>query len=74
MTATDTKSPGPRGIFAEPEPDDRSAAEVCAATCVEYTALQCENERLQSELAAARQLIEHLSRLALRARNAQAGR
>jgi hypothetical protein len=50
--------PGPRIIFAEQDPEPECAE--CA--------------RLQVELAAAREQIEHLSRLALRARNAQAGR
>ena len=45
-------------IFAEPEPEHDCAE--CA--------------RLQSDLDAARQQIEHLSRLALRAKNATAGR
>jgi hypothetical protein len=53
------QAPGPRIIFAEPEPDD-SPCENCA--------------RLQVELDAARQQIEHLNRLALRARSATAGR
>jgi len=51
-------SPGPRVVFAEPEPEH--ACENCA--------------RLQAELAAARQQIEHLNRLALRNRSTAAGR